>query len=848
MSALCVLGLASLLVCQGPDELLTNGGFEGVYENLPSPWLANSYGRNEFSFIRSTDAPREGGACLRVECARFEDGGVQFLHPGLQVEEGRAYTISFWVRGEIQGAMFCGLRQLPHPYTRYLARYLKVGPQWRRHVIVGEASGSDPACGLFLCFFSTGWIEVDAVSVRPGAHPAETAAIDAPPLKGNRLYNSGFELGRAGWGPLRVPLETTEGDSPAGGRHLAIPGRYLESQPFVTTPGQIYTLSGWFRRPAGQTAARLEMTEYADAGGDNPIERATTGGEVAIGTAWSRVAVSGLWDPGYTSGALLRLQAAEPGIECDGLQVEEGDLSDYEPRQPVEIDLSLPVAERYPTPGQELAVTVTAAGELPAELDLAVRLVDLWGTPLADGLERLPTNGLIASGMIRLTAPPAGIYRIECRAGPPNSAPGEVVIGVLPTAEEARAWDDGFHGIHAPPSTLADSPDLAVRISARAGCRAHRIHDFACWVQWFEVEPEPGQRIWFDEPINHLRDAGYSLLGTIARTPPWAAREPGPPGRRWSPSPPADLTRFAAYVRDTVAHYRDRIRWWEIWNEPYGTGFFDGPPEEYAQVLEVGAQACKEADPDCVVVGVCAYPGLPEWIERVLAVSGTASFDVFSYHHYYSYGAVRERGQEPPRAVAEVELLRELMRRHGGERPIWQTEGGVACPTFHSWLPPDGFQHDAVTAARTMARAVTLLRSAGVEKWFYYYAGYPEGGRGDYYTLGNAPHILFDYDGSPKATLLAWAAASQRLSGSRFRDRLAVADLRAYRFDRNDEQVAVVWLEPEGARREVPRPAGVNAWNMVGSPLSDDRLTLSEDPLYLAAPKLPDELLASLAR
>jgi hypothetical protein len=76
------------------------------------------------------------------------------------------------------------------------------------------------------------------------------------------------------------------------------------------------------------------------------------------------------------------------------------------------------------------------------------------------------------------------------------------------------------------------------------------------------------------------------------------------------------------YVFRTVEHYRERIRHWEVWNEPYWKGFFTGTPEEYAELLKVACRAIKRADPQAVVVGGCFTPSDEAWTRRLPAAAG----------------------------------------------------------------------------------------------------------------------------------------------------------------------------------------------------------------------------------
>ena len=178
------------------------------------------------------------------------------------------------------------------------------------------------------------------------------------------------------------------------------------------------------------------------------------------------------------------------------------------------------------------------------------------------------------------------------------------------------------------------------------------------------------------------------------------------------------------------------------------------------------------------------------------------------------------------------------MAKHGTVKPIWNTEGGVACPTFYSWLPPNGAPCTPREAAATYTKCVALMMAADVKHWCYYFVGWAWGGRGDYYRLLNTPYVQIDFDGSPKATLIAQSAAAQMLDGARFVADASTADLRAYLFQRGPDAVAILWAKREGqpVRLALPKP-GARLYNMMGAPLEQQTLALTTEPIYLVAPR-----------
>ena len=287
-------------------------------------------------------------------------------------------------------------------------------------------------------------------------------------------------------------------------------------------------------------------------------------------------------------------------------------------------------------------------------------------------------------------------------------------------------------------------------------------------------------------------------------------------------------------MRGAGERYRGVVDCWEMWNEPYGRGFWAGTAEEYVELERVGFRAAKAGNPGCKVVGMCVYPGYRKWVERAAAAGGLKWLDILSFHIYLSPGLVAvspERGSS--RLEEFVGYLRQVARRHGRSGvPIWDTEGGVPCPPFYSWLPRRGPRWGWVEAAATVAKAVAQLRMSGVEKWFYYFCGYENGGPRDWYRVLNFSYILMDVEGSPKPTMLAWAAAARMLDGARVHRKIVRGRAVAYVFQRGGKAVAVAWSEAGAERIRLPRPVAVV--DVVGQPMGRAAdVELSEVPVYL---------------
>lgn len=91
------------------------------------------------------------------------------------------------------------------------------------------------------------------------------------------------------------------------------------------------------------------------------------------------------------------------------------------------------------------------------------------------------------------------------------------------------------------------------------------------------------------------------------------------------------------YVKATVKHFHGRIQYYEIWNEPDSRFSWRGKPNatELGEFSVRTARACKEADPDCIVIGfVLSRPRTKEYRDELCATDICNEIDILSYHCY----------------------------------------------------------------------------------------------------------------------------------------------------------------------------------------------------------------------
>lgn len=229
-----------------------------------------------------------------------------------------------------------------------------------------------------------------------------------------------------------------------------------------------------------------------------------------------------------------------------------------------------------------------------------------------------------------------------------------------------------------PEPGFADRVGLNVHVPSNAILEDVASNLGVAWIRvdfdWFRMEPQRGRFEWrdTDRVVEKTWESGLEVLATLAYTPSWASSTPG---SGQVSDPPASPDLYRDFVRASVSRYRERVRFWQFWNEPNLREFWSGTREQYRQeILEVGAATAKDVDPGARVVapGLANVGSWRPWFQE--AMRAKKSIDVVNHHNYARTGRasiveLRTDGLQPS--------LRTLMSENGvDDRPFWMTETG----------------------------------------------------------------------------------------------------------------------------------------------------------------------------
>jgi len=201
---------------------------------------------------------------------------------------------------------------------------------------------------------------------------------------------------------------------------------------------------------------------------------------------------------------------------------------------------------------------------------------------------------------------------------------------------------------------------------------------------WGALEPAKGQYDWhsLDTWVAQSQSHHVQLDYVFVNTPRWASTHPDEPcpGNRFGCAAPPNLDDWADFVTTLVTRYRGKISSYELWNEPNGSGFWTGNPQQMVDLAARAYPIIKSIDPSAIVTTpAVSSSGWPlshdAWLDQYLAAGGGKFADVIAWH---GYAGRNDRPALPPEGLSDqIQALRKVLAKHNeSQLPIWNTEGG----------------------------------------------------------------------------------------------------------------------------------------------------------------------------
>ncbi len=158
-----------------------------------------------------------------------------------------------------------------------------------------------------------------------------------------------------------------------------------------------------------------------------------------------------------------------------------------------------------------------------------------------------------------------------------------------------------------------------------------------------------GNWLYADEPEVYPQRTRPELWQMINHMPPW-------------PTSPQMREGFRNYVRFMVRHFKDRIRYYELWNEQDGWGI---SAEQFVSLVKEIAPIVKEEYPEAKVVLGSVASGLGPYLHACLELGVGPYVDVIGFHPLYNINPASHYYIEYPRLVREFQAFAEAHGFHG---------------------------------------------------------------------------------------------------------------------------------------------------------------------------------------
>lgn len=266
---------------------------------------------------------------------------------------------------------------------------------------------------------------------------------------------------------------------------------------------------------------------------------------------------------------------------------------------------------------------------------------------------------------------------------------------------------------------------------------------------WEDLQLVPGKDGFWDDRLNKSTWAKYDQIVDLARKydlqviarldrpPAWTRVDNSIPQ-----APPDRYEDYGDFVFAVVSHFKGRIHFYQIWNEPnvYPEWGNQAPsPEDYARLLAIADRRAHEADPSVWILSAPLAQTMEDsnrnlsdvtFLRRLYAAGAKDSFDIL-LANAYGFAFPPDDPPAPDRLnFARVTLLRQVMEQNGDSaKAVWFNEFGwnASPPEFAPEKLPWARTTEQLQAAYTV-QAIQKARTewpwAGVFNiWYFRQAG-----------------------------------------------------------------------------------------------------------------------------
>jgi hypothetical protein len=254
--------------------------------------------------------------------------------------------------------------------------------------------------------------------------------------------------------------------------------------------------------------------------------------------------------------------------------------------------------------------------------------------------------------------------------------------------------------------------------------------------KWSDLNPSDGVYDWaqLDKWLSAAKEHGTTeILYTMGFTPQWASSNPGDTSCRYSLGacdPPEDLNpdgtgtdqHWKDFIRAIATHAAGRIGYWELWNEPAMSFYWNGTFPQLVRMAQDARTIILSIDPKAKLLSPpngAQGPWVLKWWTNYATAGGLQYADIAAVH-----GGILSDCGNPPQAaefITIVKNLRGILAAYNQGKPIWDTEANWGNWTKNCFTDQD-------LQAAFLAQFYFFHRSMEVVRLYWYSYSDPEDG------------------------------------------------------------------------------------------------------------------------
>jgi hypothetical protein len=284
---------------------------------------------------------------------------------------------------------------------------------------------------------------------------------------------------------------------------------------------------------------------------------------------------------------------------------------------------------------------------------------------------------------------------------------------------------------------------------------------------------------------------------------------------------PEDINAYKEFLRNAVNKYKDKVKYYQIENEPAGKRFWHDTPENYARLLKEAYLTIKEACPECKVVMAGATSGkfssgdgdFYESVFKVLKADSdckeTGCHDIFDLHTASCDVCLNPGIDCSPDGCSLIkrafDTARNLQNKYGFIKPIWSTEFGY-------------LKGSLINTQKSLIKSFVYALDLGYEKLFWRVAE-------------DCCKILDN--NQPTNTYYAYKTLIKKIGGYSTLTKIADGQ---YKFTFSDKNpVYVLWCDSGNCALPSGIKGSVRVTNYLGNEevMDASQITLTESPVFV---------------